>query len=79
VGQPVLKRNGSRQTRATSGKRSRRSSCAPSETSTSRPQLQTNRVLQFAIGELILAVTAMRVFGYRTRRRRSTADRSSAS
>jgi hypothetical protein len=39
-----------------------------------RTQLETNRVLQFAIGALILAVTGYAVFGYRTRRRRSTAE-----
>ena len=39
-----------------------------------KTQLQTNRVLQFAIGALILAVTGYAVFGYRTRRRRSTAE-----
>jgi hypothetical protein len=39
-----------------------------------KTQLQTNRVLQFAVGALILAVTGYAVFGYRTRRRRSTAE-----
>jgi hypothetical protein len=39
-----------------------------------KTQLQTNRVLQFAIGALILAATGYAVFGYRTRRRRSTAE-----
>jgi len=39
-----------------------------------KTQLQTNRVLQFAIGGLILAVTGFAVFGYRARRRRSPAE-----
>jgi hypothetical protein len=39
-----------------------------------RTQLQTNRVLQFAIGALILATTGFAVFGYRSRRRRSPAE-----
>ena len=39
-----------------------------------KAQLQTNRVLQFAVGAVILAVTGYAVFGYRTRRRRSTAE-----
>ena len=39
-----------------------------------KTQLQTNRVLQFAVGALILAITGYAVFGYRTRRRRSTAE-----
>lgn len=39
-----------------------------------KTQLQTNRVLQFAIGALILAVTGYAVFGYRARRRRSPAQ-----
>ena len=39
-----------------------------------KTQLQTNRALQFAIGGLVLAVTGFAVFGYRTRRRRSTAE-----
>ncbi len=39
-----------------------------------KTQLQTNRVLQFAIGALILAVTGYAVFGYRARRRRSPAE-----
>jgi len=39
-----------------------------------KTQLQTNRVLQLAIGGLILAATGFAVFGYRTRRRRSTAE-----
>ncbi len=39
-----------------------------------KTQLQTNRVLQFAIGALILAVTGYAVFGYRSRRRRSPAE-----
>jgi len=39
-----------------------------------KTQLQTNRVLQFAIGALVLAVTGYAVFGYRSRRRRSTAE-----
>ena len=40
-----------------------------------KTQLQTNRVVQFAIGALILAVTGYAVFGYRARRRRSPAER----
>jgi Protein of unknown function (DUF3618) len=39
-----------------------------------KTQLQTNRALQFVIGGLVLAVTGFAVFGYRTRRRRSTAE-----
>jgi hypothetical protein len=39
-----------------------------------KTQLQTNRVLQFAVGALVLAVTGFAVFGYRTRRRRSPAE-----
>jgi hypothetical protein len=39
-----------------------------------KTQLQTNRVLQFAVGTLILAVTGYAVFGYRARRRRSPAE-----
>jgi hypothetical protein len=39
-----------------------------------KTQLQTNRVVQFAIGTLILAVTGYAVFGYRARRRRSPAE-----
>jgi Protein of unknown function (DUF3618) len=39
-----------------------------------KTQLQTNRVLQLAIGGLILAGTGFAVFGYRTRRRRSPAE-----
>jgi Protein of unknown function (DUF3618) len=39
-----------------------------------KTQLQTNRVLQFAIGALILAVTGYAVFGYRQRQRRSPAE-----
>lgn len=39
-----------------------------------KTQLQTNRVLQFAIGTLILAVTGYAVFGYRARKRRSPAE-----
>jgi uncharacterized protein DUF3618 len=39
-----------------------------------KTQLQTNRALQFAIGGLVLAATGFAVFGYRTRRRRSTAE-----
>ena len=37
-------------------------------------QLQTNRILQLAVGTLVLAVTGFAVFGYRQRRRRSTAE-----
>src|SRR5207248_2218834 len=37
-------------------------------------QLQTNHVLQLVVGTLVLAVTGFAVFGYRTRRRRSTAE-----
>jgi hypothetical protein len=40
-----------------------------------KTQLQTNRVVQFAIGALILAATGYAVFGYRTRRRRSPTER----
>jgi Protein of unknown function (DUF3618) len=39
-----------------------------------KTQLQTNRVLQFAIGSLILLATGFAVFGYRARRRRSPAE-----
>jgi Protein of unknown function (DUF3618) len=39
-----------------------------------KTQLQTNRALQFVIGGLVLAATGFAVFGYRTRRRRSTAE-----
>jgi hypothetical protein len=39
-----------------------------------KTQLQTNRVLQFVVGTLVLAVTGFAVYGYRTRRRRSTAE-----
>jgi hypothetical protein len=39
-----------------------------------KTQLQTNRVLQLAIGALILAGTGFAVFGYRSRRRRSPAE-----
>jgi hypothetical protein len=39
-----------------------------------KTQLQTNRILQFAVGTLVLAVTGFAVYGYRTRRRRSTAE-----
>jgi hypothetical protein len=39
-----------------------------------KTQLQTNRVLQFAVGALVLAVTGFAVFGYRSRRRRSPAE-----
>ena len=39
-----------------------------------KTQLQTNRALQIVIGGLVLAVTGFAVFGYRTRRRRSTAE-----
>jgi hypothetical protein len=39
-----------------------------------KAQLQTNRILQFAVGTLVLAVTGFAVYGYRTRRRRSTAE-----
>jgi len=37
-------------------------------------QLQTNRILQLAVGTLVLAVTGFAVFGYRQRRRRSPAE-----
>jgi hypothetical protein len=40
-----------------------------------KTQLQTNRVLQFAIGSLILLATGFAVFGYRARRRRSPTER----
>ncbi len=39
-----------------------------------KTQLQTNHVLQLVVGTLVLAVTGFAVFGYRTRRRRSTAE-----
>jgi hypothetical protein len=39
-----------------------------------KTQLQTNRALQLVVGGLVLAVTGFAVFGYRTRRRRSTAE-----
>jgi hypothetical protein len=39
-----------------------------------KAQLQTNRILQFAVGTLVLAVTGFAVYGYRTRHRRSTAE-----
>ena len=39
-----------------------------------KTQLQTNRTLQLVVGALVLAVTGFAVFGYRTRRRRSTAE-----
>jgi Protein of unknown function (DUF3618) len=39
-----------------------------------KTQLQTNRALQVVIGALVLAVTGFAVFGYRSRRRRSTAE-----
>src|SRR5438105_14403532 len=39
-----------------------------------KTQLQTNRVLQVAIGALVLAVTGFAVFGYRARKRRSPAQ-----
>ena len=39
-----------------------------------KTQLQTNRGLQLVIGGLVLAATGFAVFGYRTRRRRSTAE-----
>jgi len=39
-----------------------------------KTQLQTNRALQAGIGALVLIVTGFAVFGYRTRRRRSTAE-----
>ena len=39
-----------------------------------KTQLQTNRVLQLVVGTLVLAVTGFAVLGYRTRRRRSTAE-----
>src|SRR5256885_949605 len=39
-----------------------------------KAQLQTNHVLQLVVGTLVLAVTGFAVFGYRTRRRRSTAE-----
>jgi hypothetical protein len=39
-----------------------------------KTQLQTNRVLQFAVATLVLAVTGFAVYGYRTRRRRSPAE-----
>jgi hypothetical protein len=35
-----------------------------------KAQLQTNRILQFAVGTLVLAVTGFAVYGYRTRHRR---------
>ena len=40
-----------------------------------KTQLQTNRVLQFAIGSLVLAITGFAVFGYRRRSRRSAAEK----
>ena len=39
-----------------------------------KTQLQTNRILQLAVGTLVLAVTGFAVFGYRQRRRRSPAE-----
>jgi hypothetical protein len=39
-----------------------------------KTQLQTNRVVQFAVATLVLAVTGFAVYGYRTRRRRSPAE-----
>jgi hypothetical protein len=39
-----------------------------------KTQLQTNRVLQFGVATLVLAVTGFAVYGYRTRRRRSPAE-----
>ena len=39
-----------------------------------KTQLQTNRILQLAVGSLVLAVTGFAVFGYRQRRRRSPAE-----
>jgi Protein of unknown function (DUF3618) len=39
-----------------------------------KTQLQTNRVLQLAIGGLILLATGFAVFGYRAQRRRSPAE-----
>jgi len=39
-----------------------------------KTQLQTNRALQLVVGGLVLAVTGFAVFGYRQRRRRSTAE-----
>jgi hypothetical protein len=39
-----------------------------------KTQLQTNRVLQLAIGGLILLATGFAVFGYRARRRRSPGE-----
>ena len=40
-----------------------------------KTQLQTNRVLQFALGSLVLAVTGFAVFGYRRRSQRSAAEK----
>jgi uncharacterized protein DUF3618 len=40
-----------------------------------KTQLQTNRLLQIAIGSLVLAVTGFAVFGYRRRSRRSAAEK----
>ena len=40
-----------------------------------KTQLQTNRILQLAIGSLVLAVTGFAVFGYRRRTRRSAAEK----
>lgn len=39
-----------------------------------KTQLQTNRILQLAVGTLVLAVTGFAVYGYRQRRRRSPAE-----
>ena len=39
-----------------------------------KTQLQTNRVVQVAIGALVLAVTGFAVFGYGARKRRSPAE-----
>src|SRR5438105_950947 len=39
-----------------------------------KAMLQSNRAIQLVVGTLVLAVTGLAVFGYRTRRRRSTAE-----